>query len=192
MRRVGPGSRRRSCARSGRPRRGRAEQAGMAGDAPQRPGVLVVHLADQQPAAPRVDLGRRRAFAPGRRAADSAARPSRAAPRRPGTRPRASTPYTSSRMKPSRMKPRSLYTDAERGAYSSGSVEIARSNSARPRQSRKNGRWAVSPEACSSRSVTETAARSAPSPVGQPARQRRIRIEQPAGRRRASPAWSSR
>ena len=40
-------------------RRRRAEQSGMRGDAAERRGVLVVHFADEQAAAPRIDLRRR-------------------------------------------------------------------------------------------------------------------------------------
>ena len=49
-------------------RRRRAEQAGVPGDAAERRGVLVVHLAHQQPLPPRILFGRRDARSPaGRR-----------------------------------------------------------------------------------------------------------------------------
>ena len=48
-------------------RPGGAEQSGMPGDAAERPGVLVVHFADQRTAAPWVVFGRGRALAPGPR-----------------------------------------------------------------------------------------------------------------------------
>ena len=51
-------------AREGADRRGRAEQSGVARGAAERPRVLVVDFADEQPSAPFVDFGRRRADSP--------------------------------------------------------------------------------------------------------------------------------
>ena len=49
----------------------RSEQAGMTRDAAERPGVLVVDLADEQPPSPGIHLGRRRAIAPASRRVES-------------------------------------------------------------------------------------------------------------------------
>ena len=85
------------------------EEARVGGDAAQGEGVLVVHLAAHDAAAPRVVLRRRDAVEEVRPAAGTA-RPSS-----PGARARASrasssngVPLTRSRMSPSRMMPRSL------------------------------------------------------------------------------------
>ena len=48
-------------------RAGGAEEPGMTGCAAKRPGILVVHLADQHPSAPGIEFRRRRAGTPGAR-----------------------------------------------------------------------------------------------------------------------------
>ena len=149
-------------------RRGGAEQPGVAGDAAERRGVVVVHLAGEDAPAPGVGLGRRD-VARRRGATDRSRARRRAAPRR-ATRRTASAsgaPPASSISRPSRMNPRSLYSWPRAWRDRRAARRRARPHSRPGRPAaRKYGRCAGSPLPWPSRSATVTCARPPPANAG--------------------------
>ena len=122
---------RRPCEPPDRP--GGAKKAGMPGHASQSPGVLVVHLADEQPTSPRVDLRGDGSVAPGWPWSVSDVTPTLSLSER--------IELVGERLAPGVFENEPEQDEAEvavdgpRGEedYSRGSVQIDRSNSCRPR-----------------------------------------------------------